>query len=121
MRSAFLTVATVAMALSGAAGAAEFKVLAPGAAKEIMNDILPAFEKASGHRVRIEFAGTATIEKRLAAGDVFDLVIVGAPVIDAFIRQGKLAAGSRTDLLKSGVGAAVRAGAPRPISDRARR
>ena len=42
------------------------------------------------------------------------LYIVGAPDIDAFIKQGKMVAGSRIDLMKSGVGVAVRAGAPKP-------
>jgi molybdate transport system substrate-binding protein len=76
-----------------------------------MGDLVPAFEKKSGHKVAIEFAGTATIKKRLTAGDTYDLVIVGAPVVDAFIQQNKLAAGSRVDLMKSGVGVAGRVGA----------
>jgi molybdate transport system substrate-binding protein len=96
------------------ASAAEVAVLASGATKEVMDEVLPQFEKASGHKVTIIFAGTANIRKRIAAGEVFDLVIVGAPVIDAFAQKGKIIAGTRTDLMKSGVGAAVRAGAPKP-------
>ena len=60
------------------------------------------------------FSGTADIKKRMAAGEVYDVVIVSGPDIDAFIQQGKMAAGSRKDLMKSGVGVAVRAGAPKP-------
>ena len=60
------------------------------------------------------WSGTADIKKRMAAGEVYDVVIVGAPDIDAFIKLGKMVAGSRTDLMKSGVGVAVRAGAPKP-------
>jgi len=43
-----------------------------------------------------------------------DLVIVGGSDIDAFIQQGKIVPGSRTDLMKSGIGVAVRAGSPKP-------
>ena len=49
----------------------------------------------------------------MAAGEVYDLVIVAAPEVDAFI-QRQDCGGSRVDLLRSGVGVAVRAGAPRP-------
>ena len=50
----------------------------------------------------------------MAAGEVYELVIVGAPVIDAFSKQGKVVPGSRVDLMRSGVGAAVRSGAAKP-------
>jgi molybdate transport system substrate-binding protein len=73
--------------------------------------LVPQFEKNSGHKVAITWTGTA---KRIAAGEVYDLVIVGGPVIDAFSQQGKVVSGSRVDLMKSGVGVAVRAGAPKP-------
>jgi ABC-type molybdate transport system substrate-binding protein len=49
--------------------AAEIKVLASGATEEIINEIVPAFEKASGHKVAIAFTGTANIKKRIAAGE----------------------------------------------------
>ncbi|MGY3492786.1 MULTISPECIES: molybdate ABC transporter substrate-binding protein [unclassified Bradyrhizobium] len=114
MKSGFIVATAVFLLVSGAASAAEIKVLASGATKEIINEILPAFEKDSGHKVAITFAGTANIKRHIAAGETYDLVIVGAPVIDAFAQQGKIASGTRTDLMKSGVGVAVRAGASKP-------
>ncbi|WFU18614.1 substrate-binding domain-containing protein [Bradyrhizobium sp. CB3481] len=114
MKSRFIVATAVGLLVSGAASAAEIKVLASGATKEIINEILPAFEKDSGHKVAITFTGTANIKKRIAAEETYDLVIVGAPVIDAFAQQGKIASGTRTDLMKSGVGVAVRAGASKP-------
>ena len=60
------------------------------------------------------WAPAPVIRQKLAAGETFDLVIVGAPDIDRLIQAGKLVPGSRTDLMKTGVGVAVRAGAPRP-------
>ena len=94
--------------------AADFKVLAAGATKETYLELLPQFEKSSGHRAVTTWSGTLNIKKRIADGEVYDLVIVGAPEIDAFIQQGKVAPGSRVDLMKPGVGVAVRAGAPKP-------
>jgi molybdate transport system substrate-binding protein len=110
----FLVAATANLFLSYAASAAEIKVLAPGATKEVYLDLVPQFEQSSGHKVMTTWSGTADIKKRMAADEVYDVVIVGAPDIDAFIKQGKMVAGSRIDLMKSGVGVAVRAGAPKP-------
>src|SRR5262249_10831579 len=89
-------------------------VLAAGPAKEVFAEVVPQFEKGSGHRVVTTWSGSANIRKRIADGEVYDLVILGAPEIDGFIQQGKVTPGSRTDLMKSGVGMAVRAGAPKP-------
>ncbi|HEY5130468.1 MAG TPA: substrate-binding domain-containing protein [Bradyrhizobium sp.] len=114
MKVRFLVAASASLFLSYAASAAEIKVLASGATKEVYLDLVPQFEQSSGHRVMPTFSGTADIKKRMAAGEVYDVVIVSGPDIDAFIQQGKMAAGSRKDLMKSGVGVAVRAGAPKP-------
>jgi|SRR6185312_693941 molybdate transport system substrate-binding protein len=109
-------VVAVALSLfvSATASAAEIKVLASGATKEVIDEVIPEFEKASGHKVTIIFTGAAKIKERIAAGEVYDVVIVGGPVVDAFIQQGRVVPGSRTDLMKSGVGVAVRAGGAKP-------
>ncbi len=114
MKLRFLVAATAILFLSYAASAAEIKVLAAGATKEVYLDLVPQFEQSSGHKVITTWTGTANIKKRMAADEIFDVVIVGAPEIDAFIQQGKMMAGSRIDLMKSGVGVGVRAGAPKP-------
>jgi len=114
MKPIYMVIGTVCLFASSAASAAEIKVLASGATKEVIDELLPAFEISSGNKVNIAFTGTANIKKRVAAGEAYDLIIVGGPVIDAFVQQGKVTAGSRADLMKSGVGVAVRAGAPKP-------
>src|SRR5690349_5467329 len=103
MKLGFMLAATASLLVSSASGAAEIKVLASGATKEACSDLIPAFEKASGHKVVATWAGTVNIKKRMADGEVFDVVIVAAPEIDAFIQQGKLRPGSRADLMKSAV------------------
>ena len=109
-----MLLSVAAMTLAAGAGAAEVKLLASGATKEVVSEAIPAFESATGHKVVATWTGTAEIKKMIAAGEVFDVVIVGAPEIDAFTKEGKIAPGTRADLMKSGVGVAVRAGAPKP-------
>lgn len=109
-----VAVAGCSLLMSGISRAAEIRILASGAVKEICLELAPQFEKASGHKLAVTWSGTEIIKTRVGAGEEFDLVIVGAPVIDAFIKEGKMVAGSRVDLVNSGVGVAVRAGAPKP-------
>ena len=68
---------------------------------------MPQFEKATGHKVTTVFTGTLDANKRLAAGESYDLLIMASGSIDEHIKSGKVAAGSRVDLAKSGVGVGV--------------
>jgi molybdate transport system substrate-binding protein len=54
------------------------------------------------------------IKKKISDGEVFDLVIVAAPELDAFIKEGKIAAASKVDIVRSSVGVAVKPGTPKP-------
>ena len=90
------------------------EVLSSIATKEAYLDLVPKFERETGHTVTTTWAGTVDIMKRMAAGEVHDLVIISSTELDELIRQGKIATGSRVDIAKSGIGVAVRSGAPRP-------
>ena len=90
------------------------KVMSSLAVKAAYLELAPQFEKAAGEKIETQWVGMVDIRKRIAAGDVTDLVIGSAALIDELIKAGKLAAGSRADLGKSGVTAAVRKGAPKP-------
>ena len=94
--------------------AQEIKVIASGGLKAACLELIPAFEQASKHRVTTVWAGSLDIMKRMQAGETFDLVIMPGAAIDELIKLGKVVAGSRVDLAKSGIGVAVRAGAPHP-------
>src|SRR5205807_5321516 len=109
-----IVIAASALLFSGAAKAVEIKVLSTQAAEQAYRELVPQFEKASGHKVSTIFTGTLDLQKRIAAGESYDLIIMAGPAIDDFIKAGKIVPGSRVDLAKSGVGAAVRAGAPKP-------
>jgi molybdate transport system substrate-binding protein len=92
----------------------EIKVMASAAFKEAYLELVPEFERATAHKVVTLWVPGIDIMRRLAGGETVDLVIMAAGSIDELIKLGTLAAGSRVDLAKSGVGAAVRAGAPKP-------
>jgi len=94
--------------------AAELKVLSTQATEDTYRELVPQFEKATGYTVTTIFTGTLDAQKRLAAGESYDMVIMAGPAIDAQIKAGKVASGSRVDLAKSGVGVGVPKGAPKP-------
>ncbi len=98
-------ITTVALAgallLSDACGAAEIKVLSTQATEEAYRELVPQFEKESGHKVSTVFTGTLDVQRRIAAGETFDLIIMAGPAIDDYIKAGKIVAGSRVDLAKA--------------------
>ena len=105
---------SLAVLLPGVAGAVEIRVLSTQAPEQAYRELAPQFEKASGHTVTTVFTGTLDVQKRIAAGEAYDLIIMAGPAIDDFIKSGKIVPGSRVDIARSGVGVAVRAGAPKP-------
>jgi len=60
------------------------------------------------------FPPSIELMTRLKNGEVVDLVITAGPAIDQLVKAGRIVPESRVDLARSGVGVAVRAGAPRP-------
>ena len=109
-----IVAAAAAVILPTMTFAAELKVLSTQATEDTYRELVPQFEKATGHKVATIFTGTLDAQKRLAAGENYDVIIMAAPAIDAQIRAGKVVSDSRVDLAKSGVGAAVPKGAPKP-------
>src|SRR5437879_7515898 len=114
MKIAAIVAAASALLFSGMAEAAEIKVLSTQATQEAYLELAAQFEKATGHKVATVFTGTLNVQKRLADGETYDLIIMAGPAIDEQIKLGKAVAGSRVDLAKSGTGVAVRKGAAQP-------
>jgi molybdate transport system substrate-binding protein len=114
MISRLIIAATGTLLLSSLADAAELKVLSTQATEEAYRELVPQFEKDTAHKVTTVFTGTLDANKRLAAGETYDLLIMSGPSIDEHIKAGKVVPGSRVDLAKSGVGVGVKAGAPKP-------
>jgi molybdate transport system substrate-binding protein len=105
----------LAMALApSAAGAAELKVLAGGGMTVPLKEIGAAFERASGHKVEFDFAGTPELIKLATSGQPFDLAVVPVDVFKNADAKAKFVAGPTTDIARVGFGVAVKAGAPKP-------
>jgi molybdate transport system substrate-binding protein len=108
----------VALAGLGAAAdvapAAEVKVWTARAIATVLGEAGPEFERASGHRLAVTSDLPAAFVKRAQAGEPFDLIITGAAPLDALIKDGRIVASSRTEIARSGIGVAVRAGARKP-------
>jgi molybdate transport system substrate-binding protein len=102
------------LAASEPAEAAEIKVICSNALKTTLEELTPAFEKATGDRLAITFGATIPLKAGIEKGAAFDLTMLGTEAIDDLIKDGKLAAATRTVLANSGAGVAVRKGAPRP-------
>jgi molybdate transport system substrate-binding protein len=109
--SVFLTVATL--------GATELTVVTSGAFTAAFQELAPQYESATGNKLVVEFGpsmGTThnAIPIRLERGEAIDVVIIAGPALDDLIKQGKVRADGRVDLVKSKIGMAVKAGAPKP-------
>ena len=92
----------------------EIKVLSSGAATAVLPDLVPDFERASGHKVSAAYASTNRIMSRIRDGETADVVILNGPGIEELMKQGRIVPGSRVDLGRTGLGIAVRKGAVKP-------
>jgi len=97
-----------------AAQAAEVKVLSAIGIQEVMEDLGPKFERATGHTLAITFGSLGAVVKRVQDGETSDVVIIPRQGIDGFVKDGKAAAGNVTVIARSGLVVAVRKGAPKP-------
>jgi molybdate transport system substrate-binding protein len=108
-----------ALLLAGSASAAEVKVMISGGLTAAYKALIPEYERASGNTVATAYGpsmGTTqnAIPVRLERGEPVDVLILVGYALDDLIKRGKAAADSRTDLVRSPIGIAVRAGAPKP-------
>jgi molybdate transport system substrate-binding protein len=103
MRNRIVALGAVSwLMFAGMVHAAEIKVLSTQATEEAYRELVPQFEKASGHKVTTIFTGTLDANRRLAAGETYDLLIMSAPSIEEHIKAGRVAPGSRVDLANRG-------------------
>ena len=115
MDTSSLAVAAVSLAMvlaSAPTTAADLAVLAGGSMTASLKDLGPRFERASGHKLAFQFAGTPELIKLAASGAPFDLGVVPVDVMKDAAARAKF--GASVDIARVGYGIAVRAGAPKP-------
>lgn len=90
------------------------RIISSMATRQVLADLVALYRLGSTQEVAIESVGGVDAVKRVQAGEAFDGVVLAAHAIDPLIKAGRIVAGSRVDLVKSGVAIAVRAGAAQP-------
>ena len=96
------------------ANAAEVTVIASTAMREVMDELVPMFERASGNKIAISFLSGSLLPVKVKEGAQADVVVTTPATIDDLVAAGKVGANTRVDFVRSGAGVAVRAGAPKP-------
>ena len=94
--------------------AAPIRVISSMATRQLLADLVALFQATASQVVQVESVGGVDAAKRVKAGEAFDAVILAANAIDDLIAAERIVAGSRVDIVTSGVAIAVRAGAPHP-------
>lgn len=94
--------------------AVELKVLCSNTAHALMSALVPLFERASGHRVALEYASASIVAERIRKGETADATVLAGPVMDKALATGAIARASLTAIARCGIGVAVRTGAHHP-------
>lgn len=110
LRSTFLLLAAGAPIF---AQNAPLHVLVSNGMKAVILQLQPKAEKATGPLI-MEFGTTTGLQQKAESGAPFDVAIMTSEAISTLAKENKIAAGSRTTLSRSGIGLAVRKGAPKP-------
>jgi molybdate transport system substrate-binding protein len=90
------------------------KLISSMATRELLAEMVSLYERQSGQSIVSEAAGGVDVAKRVQAGEAVDVVVLAGNAIDKLIADNKLLAGSRVDLVKSGIAVAVRQGGEAP-------
>jgi len=100
--------------ISTTALAAEVKVLSAGAVESGLHAFAQLVKRETGHDLKIQFNTTPQITKRLAAGEVYDILILPPAAVEQAVKDGKVAVDSRVPVGRVGAGITVRAAASPP-------
>ena len=100
--------------MAGTAQCAEIVVYSTISCKEALIELVPEFERASGHKVNITYAGGSGLSNQIRGGTRGDLFVGPEEFSGPLLDEGRLLAGSRTAFARSTTGLAVRAGTPKP-------
>jgi molybdate transport system substrate-binding protein len=99
--------------LATSARAAEVKVLTSVALKSVLDELAPAFERATGNKVTVGYDLAAEQKKRILAGETADVIILTRGMMDDLQKQTKFAS-DLVNVAGTPVALTVRAGAPKP-------
>jgi molybdate transport system substrate-binding protein len=101
------------LAMVSTVQAAELKVLSGNGPRAAVRELCSQFEQTTGNKIDLRFGVNPEVKQKIEAGESFDVVVGNPPIIDALIKDGTVI-GPRADIGRSGLGVAVRSGAPKP-------
>jgi molybdate transport system substrate-binding protein len=90
------------------------RVLVSNGLKAAMEELQPQAERAIERPLAVQYNSTLSVKKKIEAGEIFDATLITTEAVADLIKEGKLAAGSRTELARSELGIGIKAGAPKP-------
>src|SRR3974390_121111 len=108
-----LAVGLLGLAANSSSGD-ELKIFGSRVTKMVIDDIGPQYERWTGHRVVVLTDVAAVMKRRIEAGEPFDLAVLVNFQTDDLIKKDKLLADTRSDVMKAGIGVAVRRGTKVP-------
>ena len=109
-----LTATLGAVMIGTAVNAADIILLGSTAMREPLEELIPLFEKATGHKVTMTLFPAATLMIKVKEGSPSDVVMTTPDHIEALTKDGKLVPNTRVDFAHARVGVAVKSGAPKP-------
>jgi molybdate transport system substrate-binding protein len=89
-------------------------IISSMATQQVLADLVALYGQQHALDIRLESVGGVDAAKRVQAGEAFDAVVLASNAIDQLLQESKLLAGSKVDLVSSGVAVAVRAGSNKP-------
>ena len=93
---------------------AEIKLLAPGALRSTLEEVIPSFEKETGHNVTVSYGAAGPLAGRVRKGEFADAAILERAEMARLAKEGMIRAGDNPDIAKVGIGIMVRKGQPKP-------
>ncbi|HRN74372.1 substrate-binding domain-containing protein [Ottowia sp.] len=91
------------------------RMISSMATKKVLTELIALYaQQPAGAAVALESVGGVDAARRVATGEAFDAVVLGADALDRLVADGHVRAGSRIDIVRSDVAVAVRAGSPHP-------
>src|SRR3990172_4836048 len=94
-------------AQSPAAQTTELRVLCSNGVKAAVEELRPQVERSVGRRLAIQFDSSQRLRQKIDAGEAFDVAILSSGAINELIQNGTIAAGSRAEIGRTGVGVGV--------------
>jgi molybdate transport system substrate-binding protein len=113
LRTAVLTALTLVVSPVVHSQAAEINCICAEAIRPPLTELGPQFERATGHKLIATYDLGPVVARKIEQGEPFDLAVLNSPQTANPIKQGKLA-GAPVNLVRAGMGVAIRAGAPKP-------